>query len=254
MQAVLEATSNAHIASHILHLLCHCFSRADAPTMSLEQMQRERRGSPLCLSRVLARHGPPCFAARSSHAHAQSVGHETAPCPGCFLPTQQLAPALLWDAVCAQRLVDEIAAHKHHLQVRRRGAACCPCAVLPAPVPGFPWLQQALLAGRVFGARGPCRLHLALAAQNSPGWTLLAPRSARPTRLQDAAQYALGNLMAVVLGDARVSPPQRQRHVSRLLEELRAGSAPGQCQGEAPLCRAQPCALPVCRRCTAPDG
>lgn len=66
-------------------------------------------------------------------------------------------------AVCAQRLVDEIAAHKHHLQ--------------------------------------------------------------------DAAQYALGNLMAMVLGDTRVSPAQRQRHVSRLMEELRKTNTPGQCQG-----------------------
>ncbi|KAL4428434.1 hypothetical protein ABPG75_002523 [Micractinium tetrahymenae] len=103
LQAVLEATSNAHIASHILHLLCHCFIRSDAPAMSREQMQ-----------------------------------------------------------LCAQRLVDEIAAHKHHLQ--------------------------------------------------------------------DAAQYAVGNLMAVVLGDSRVPPPQRQRHVTRLLEELRKTNTAGQCQ------------------------
>lgn len=50
--------------------------------------------------------------------------------------------------------------------------------------------------------------------------------------LQDAAQYALGNLMAVVLGDARVPPAQRQRHVTRLLEELRRTNTAGQCQGE----------------------
>lgn len=50
---------------------------------------------------------------------------------------------------------------------------------------------------------------------------------------QDAAQYALGNLTAVVLGDSRVPPSQRQTLVSRLLDELRrAAAVPGQCQGE----------------------
>ena len=41
LQAVLEATSNAHIASHILHILFHCLARPDSPDMSAEQMQRE---------------------------------------------------------------------------------------------------------------------------------------------------------------------------------------------------------------------
>jgi hypothetical protein len=41
LQSLLEATSNALIASHILHLMCHCFTRADPPDMTPEQMQRE---------------------------------------------------------------------------------------------------------------------------------------------------------------------------------------------------------------------
>ncbi|EFN55388.1 hypothetical protein CHLNCDRAFT_134476 [Chlorella variabilis] len=103
LQSVLEATSNALIASHILHLLHHCLAHPEPPPMTAEQMQ-----------------------------------------------------------LCAQRLVNEIAAHKHHLQ--------------------------------------------------------------------DAAQYTLGNLMAVVLGDGRVGVPQRQAMVARLLEELRRTTTPGQCQ------------------------
>lgn len=103
LQSVLEATSNALIASHILHILHHCLARHDAPPMTPEQMQ-----------------------------------------------------------MCARRLVNEIAAHKHHLQ--------------------------------------------------------------------DAAQYTLGNLMAVVLGDPRVGVSQRQALVARLLDELRRTNAPGQSQ------------------------
>lgn len=57
--AVLEATSNAHIASHILHLLCHCISRADAPEMSREQMQRESYAGPAWCSRPHAWRLPP---------------------------------------------------------------------------------------------------------------------------------------------------------------------------------------------------
>lgn len=53
------------------------------------------------------------------------------------------------------------------------------------------------------------------------------------TLLQDAAQYALGNLTAAVLGDARVPPEQCQQHVGRLLEELIRTNTPGQCQGES---------------------
>jgi hypothetical protein len=46
-------------------------------------------------------------------------------------------------------------------------------------------------------------------------------------------QYALGSLMALVLGDARVGAGQRQAAVSRLLEELRRhAGVPGQHQGE----------------------
>ena len=41
LQSLLEATSNALIASHILHLMCHCFTRPDPPDMTPEQMHRE---------------------------------------------------------------------------------------------------------------------------------------------------------------------------------------------------------------------
>ncbi|KAI7835972.1 hypothetical protein COHA_010140 [Chlorella ohadii] len=69
---------------------------------------------------------------------------------------------LMYQAMCAQRLVQEIAAHKHHLQ--------------------------------------------------------------------DAAQYTLGNLTAVVLGADSVPSAQREQMVSRLLDELRRTNTPGQCQ------------------------
>lgn len=49
--------------------------------------------------------------------------------------------------------------------------------------------------------------------------------------LQDAAQYALGNLMAVVLGDERVAVAQREQLVLRLLSELQRTNTLGQCQG-----------------------
>lgn len=44
LQSVLEATSNALIASHILHILHHCLARHDAPPMTPEQMQSETAG------------------------------------------------------------------------------------------------------------------------------------------------------------------------------------------------------------------
>jgi hypothetical protein len=44
LQSVLEATSNALIASHILHILHHCLARHDAPPMTPEQMQSEAAG------------------------------------------------------------------------------------------------------------------------------------------------------------------------------------------------------------------
>jgi hypothetical protein len=56
--------------------------------------------------------------------------------------------------------------------------------------------------------------------------------AAHKHHLQDAAQYTLGNLMAVVLGDPRVGVSQRQALVARLLDELRRTNAPGQSQGE----------------------
>lgn len=101
--SVLEATTNAVVASHILHLMYQCVNRSDQTALSAEQMQ-----------------------------------------------------------LCAQRLVQEIAAHKHHLQ--------------------------------------------------------------------DAAQYTLGNLTAVVLGSDSVPSTQREQMVTRLLDELRRTNTPGQCQ------------------------
>ena len=56
--------------------------------------------------------------------------------------------------------------------------------------------------------------------------------AAHKHHLQDAAQYALGTLMAQVLGDAALTPVQREQLVRRLLEELQRAAAPGQCQGE----------------------
>jgi hypothetical protein len=41
LQAVLEATCNALIASHVLHLLHHCMAHSDPPPMTPEQMQCE---------------------------------------------------------------------------------------------------------------------------------------------------------------------------------------------------------------------
>lgn len=75
--AVLEATSNAHIASHILHLLCHCLGRADPPSMSTEQMQREYlAGTPCAAAPCL------CTAAmqRSCSLHARLQGPHNCTC------------------------------------------------------------------------------------------------------------------------------------------------------------------------------
>jgi hypothetical protein len=39
--SVLQATPNALVASHILHLLHRCLARQDPPELTPEQMQRE---------------------------------------------------------------------------------------------------------------------------------------------------------------------------------------------------------------------
>ncbi|PRW44486.1 small GTP-binding isoform B [Chlorella sorokiniana] len=54
--------------------------------------------------------------------------------------------------------------------------------------------------------------------------------AAHKHHLQDAAQYTLGNLTAVVLGADSITSGQREQMVTRLLDELRRSNTPGQCQ------------------------
>lgn len=137
--------------------------------------------------------------------------------------------------MCAQRLVDEIAAHKHHLQVR---PGLCGLQGVAAAWPPSTAIVKARTgldrAQRLPACPAACAPlpSLRTGPESSEHGTPFVVPPACLTRPQDAAQYALGNLMAVVLGDARVPPQQRQRHVTRLLEELRNTSTPGQCQGE----------------------
>lgn len=200
--SVLEATGSAHIASHILHLMVHCLSRTDPPAMSSEEMQRERRlaGAPAAL--------PACRPACLPDGMAAAARMRPDPAPRALAPSPCL-PA--HGAECAQRLVEEIAAHKHHLQDAAQ-VRCCACAC-------------ALCTQRVCAARRAV-VSLPLAARSRPLTALLC-RALPPARLQ----YTLGSLAAVVLGDERVSPAQREGHVSRLLEELQKATTPGQCQG-----------------------
>ena len=176
LQSLLEATSNALIASHILHLMCHCFTRVDPPDMTPEQMQRE------WVAGVVGEWGFGPRRAACGHLQLHVCADVCLPAPRQRWPCISLSlccggvpfdappfpparplPFPAPPAVCADRLVREIAAHKHHLQ--------------------------------------------------------------------DAAQYALGTLMAQVLGDVALTPVQREGLVGRLLEELQRSAAPGQCQG-----------------------